>query len=272
MKKVMKFFVICFLMISLTACGKSTEPEVTPTESISMDEVHTSVVLTLTDQAAHFSPTPEPTSTITNTVTPVPSNTPAQSSPTLPQATKVVSNNTANGCNDALYVSDVTIPDGTTINAGDSFTKTWSLKNTGTCNWDKKYKLVYISGEKMGASDTTLANDVNVGKSGNISVEMKAPTSTGTYYSYWQMADSAGNRFGGRVYVMIKVGKAGTATATKTGVANTSTVTATTAATVADTATAVNTATEVNTATQIPTSTETNIPVVETTETESTGG
>ena len=244
MKKIMKLFVICFLMISLSACGKNTEPEVTPTESISMDDIHTAVVLTLTEQAAQFSPTPEPTSTVTHTFTPVPSNTPVQSSPTAPKATQVVSNSTANGCNDAVYVSDVTIPDGTTLTAGSSFTKTWSLKNTGSCNWDTTYKLVYISGEKMSASDTTITSAVNVGNSGNVSVEMVAPTTTGTYYSYWQMADSAGNRFGGQIYVTIKVGSGGTATITSTTAATTAKTSTPTNTTVANTATLTETVVE----------------------------
>ena len=241
MKKIIKFFVICFLMISLSACGKTAEPEVTPTSSVSMDDVFTAVVLTLTDQASHFTPTPSETTTVTSTVTPVPSNTAVQNTPTTAKNTQVVSNSTANGCNDAVYVSDVTIPDGTTMAAGQSFTKTWSLKNIGSCNWDTTYKLMYISGEKMRASDTAITSTVNVGSSGNVSVAMVAPSSTGTYYSYWQMADSTGNRFGGQIYVMIKVGSGGTTTITATTVATTAQTSTPTITTAANTATPTDT-------------------------------
>jgi hypothetical protein len=260
MKKVMKFLVISILMISLSACGKNKEPEATPTESLSMEDVHTAVVLTLTEQAAHFSPTPEPTQTITNTFTPVPTNTVQATLPVATSAQATVSNSTANGCNDAVYVSDVTIPDGTEIAPGSKFTKTWSVKNTGSCSWDTSYQLVHISGETMGASSTKLSGVINVGLSGNISVEMTAPTKAGTYYSYWKMADSAGNRFGGQMYVMIKVTGNGTVTATATK-------TNTTAATAAFTSTFTSVP---PTDTPVPTETEV---VVETTEsTPATGG
>ncbi|MBI9050812.1 MAG: hypothetical protein JEZ00_15435 [Anaerolineaceae bacterium] len=234
MKKIMHILVFVLLMISLSACGKSSEPEITPTEVVSMDAIHTAVVLTLTAEAASFSPTPQPTSTTTLTPTPVPSQTPVQKSATLVSLNPVVttSNNTANGCNDSVYVSDVTIPDGTTLAAGEAFTKTWSLKNTGSCNWEADYKLVFISGESMGANDTVIGTVVNTGFSGSVSVKMVAPSTDGTYYSYWRLADKAGNRFGGQVYVMIKVsGNAGTTTVTptvtKTGAAKSSTSTLT---------------------------------------------
>ncbi|HEY6074649.1 MAG TPA: NBR1-Ig-like domain-containing protein, partial [Anaerolineales bacterium] len=35
----------------------------------------------------------------------------------------------------AVLIEDVTIPDGTQISRGKSFTKTWKFKNTGTCPW-----------------------------------------------------------------------------------------------------------------------------------------
>ncbi len=40
-------------------------------------------------------------------------------------------------CDKAQFVSDVTIPDGTVMSPGQKFTKTWSLKNVGTCAWVK---------------------------------------------------------------------------------------------------------------------------------------
>ncbi|MGE5375455.1 MAG: hypothetical protein ACM3XO_10390 [Bacteroidota bacterium] len=39
---------------------------------------------------------------------------------------------TANGCNHAGYISDVTIPDETVLAPGESFNKTWEFQNTGT--------------------------------------------------------------------------------------------------------------------------------------------
>src|ERR1044072_9305710 len=55
------------------------------------------------------------------------------------------------GCNKAAFVTDVTVQDGTAFAPGAAFTKTWRLKNAGTCAWTTAYKLVYYSGEQMSA-------------------------------------------------------------------------------------------------------------------------
>ena len=50
----------------------------------------------------------------------------------------------------AAFVSDVTIPDGTVMAPGQSFTKTWKLKNIGTTSWSN-YNLKFFDGEQMDA-------------------------------------------------------------------------------------------------------------------------
>src|SRR5688572_18810473 len=47
--------------------------------------------------------------------------------------------NTPVPCNQASFVSDVTIPDNTSITVNDGFTKTWKLKNVGSCTWTSGY-------------------------------------------------------------------------------------------------------------------------------------
>ena len=42
-------------------------------------------------------------------------------------------------CDMAQFVADVTVPDGTTYAPGAAFTKTWRLKNIGTCTWSTSY-------------------------------------------------------------------------------------------------------------------------------------
>jgi LysM repeat protein len=79
-------------------------------------------------------------------------------------------------CNQADMVSDVTVPDGTTVAAGSTFTKTWRLKNTGTCTWTSAYLLVFDHGEPMGAPATSPLTTVNVapGSTVDVSVNLKA--------------------------------------------------------------------------------------------------
>ena len=50
----------------------------------------------------------------------------------------------ARDCNSRIgFVSDVTIPDGTTVKAGEIVTKTWRFRNIGTCRLGDGYKLVW---------------------------------------------------------------------------------------------------------------------------------
>jgi len=53
-------------------------------------------------------------------------------------------------CDHVQFVSDVTVPDGSSFTPGAAFTKTWQLKNIGTCTWTTSYSLVYAGGDQMG--------------------------------------------------------------------------------------------------------------------------
>ena len=100
-------------------------------------------------------------------------------------------------CDRAEFVSDVTVPDGTTFAPGATFNKTWRLKNVGTCTWSTSYSLVFDTGEKMGGSDSvSLPKSVAPGQTVDVTVGLKAPTSAGTYRGYWKFANANGVRFG----------------------------------------------------------------------------
>jgi len=110
------------------------------------------------------------------------------------------------GCDKADFVADVTIPDGTQFNPGESFTKTWRLRNAGSCSWTTSYAVVFESGERMdGPTTQALTDNVNPGGTVDISVDLKAPTSDGTYTGYWQLRNGSGVLFA-KFYVTIKVG------------------------------------------------------------------
>ncbi len=100
-------------------------------------------------------------------------------------------------CDRADFVADVTIPDNTYIAPGTSFTKTWALKNSGTCTWTTAYQLVYASGEQMGGQTATvLPGNVLPGQSINLSVNMTAPTAAGAHQGYWRLQNAYGGAFG----------------------------------------------------------------------------
>ena len=101
------------------------------------------------------------------------------------------------GCNRAAFVTDVTVQDGTPFAPGAAFTKTWRLKNIGSCPWTTSYKLVYYSGEQMSAPTTVnLPWGAGFDQTVDISVNMVAPATAGKYRGYWILANASGQFFG----------------------------------------------------------------------------
>jgi hypothetical protein len=100
-------------------------------------------------------------------------------------------------CDWAQFVTDVTVPDGMRFDPGATFTKTWRLKNIGTCTWTKSYSLVFDSSEKMGAPDSVpFPADVPPGGSVDLTVTMTAPSTAGHYRGYWRLKNASGVLFG----------------------------------------------------------------------------
>ena len=112
-------------------------------------------------------------------------------------------------CNRASFVEDITIPDNTPITVGKAFTKTWKLKNVGSCTWTSGYQLIFDSGDQMGGpSSQQLTNGtVAPGQTIDVSINLVAPNSTGTYKGNWKLKDSGGAVFAlstGPFWVQIK--------------------------------------------------------------------
>jgi len=137
--------------------------------------------------------------------------TPPSQPPTLapsftPNAPTVVP--TENNCDKAAFVKDVTVPDGTLFTPNEPFTKTWRVKNIGTCTWTTSYALVFEGGSQLGgASPQPLTANVAPGETIDISVNLFAPATDGNYTGNWQIKNASGVLFA-KIYVQIKVGSA----------------------------------------------------------------
>jgi hypothetical protein len=106
--------------------------------------------------------------------------------------------------NDSAFVLDVNVPDGTHVAPGASFTKTWRLRNSGTCTWDASYRLTFISGEQMnGPQSMALGETVPPGGEVDLSIDLMAPQADGAYQGQWQLAAPDGIPFGAKPYVEI---------------------------------------------------------------------
>jgi hypothetical protein len=121
---------------------------------------------------------------------------------------------TPDNCDRAMYVQDITIPDGMMIEPGATFTKTWELKNAGTCAWTQGYSLVFTHGDAMGAPASqalNLSGNVEPNQTVQISIDLKAPTASGVYRNYFKLSNPYGKLFGigkdgsGEFYVEIGV-------------------------------------------------------------------
>jgi hypothetical protein len=89
------------------------------------------------------------------------------------------------------------VPDGTVFAPGITFSKTWRLKNVGTCTWTTGYSLMFDSGEKMGGPDAvTLPQSVAPGQTVDLSLNLTAPATAGTYRGYWKLRNANGVPFG----------------------------------------------------------------------------
>lgn len=207
---------LAILTLFLASLACSLIPGATPTQapaSLYTQAVET-VIAKLTENALASqvlpslavteSATPLP-STVTETAFPMNTDTPMPSNTNPPPNTAT---NTPIPCNQAKFIKDVSIPDGTKIQVGAGFTKTWRLRNTGSCTWNSSYQLIFDHGDQMNApASQPLTGNVAPGQDVDISVNLVAPPSPGTYQGFFYLRDPNGVVFGvstGAFWVKIK--------------------------------------------------------------------
>ncbi len=152
--------------------------------------------------------TSEPAAVAVNVVgevtpTTVPSVLPSATS-TKPTATMTAATPTA--CvNDAAFVEDVTVPDGTNWAAGQAFNKIWRVRNSGTCAWGPGDEFVFVGGEAMTTQSIFLVPVTPPGSTADLLVAMIAPTAPGAHTGQWRLRDSKSGLFGATMTVKINV-------------------------------------------------------------------
>ncbi len=160
------------------------------------------LVLTYAAQTVQARLTQAPTGLL-GTFTPGPpglTSTPPAATPEVPGTGSPVpgATQTQAFCDRGGFEKDITIPDGTVLDPGELFTKTWQLRNTGACAWNSSYAVVFQEGDSLGGPPAVplTSGTVLPGETVDVSVNLQAPHEPGTYQGYWMLRNPAGQVFG----------------------------------------------------------------------------
>lgn len=163
---------------------------------------------------------PTPTANPAITVIVTATSEPTKVATDAPTQTATANSEAASCTDNAAFVSDVTIPDGTNFSPNAAFTKTWRVRNTGTCVWTN-HSLVFDSGARMAANTTYSILGTAPGATTDISVPMNAPANPGNYQATWRIQNAKNALLGSGLTILINVASpnaTANATATNTTV------------------------------------------------------
>jgi len=147
-------------------------------------------------QLAQPTPIPVIPTAASNIPTVAPLNLPTAALPGMP---------TVAACNATPILLGESPEDGKDVIINSSFTKSWTIKNMGTCSWNPNYKVKFMSGDAMsGPSAQSFGATVTPGNSLTISLGLKAPGGLGTYKGVWGFYDDK-DVFFGQAWVEIDV-------------------------------------------------------------------
>lgn len=200
---------LVLILACVPALGTPIVPTVDPgaigtfiAQTVNAASTQTALVVpssTLTPSITPTRNTETPSPTITATVLLIPA------SPTpiiLPTFTSVsIGGSGTSSDNYACQVTRVTPPNGSSFNPRDDFDAFWTVKNIGKRNWDRSdVDYIYSTGAKIHkVSGYDLEDNVKVGNSIELGVDMQAPKDAGTYTTTWTM------RIGERVFCPMRL-------------------------------------------------------------------
>jgi hypothetical protein len=91
------------------------------------------------------------------------------------------------------------------VSPGSSIDKRWRVQNSGSCNWDARYRLRRISGPELGLAADQALFPARSGTQAVIRLQLTAPNEPGAYRSAWQAVDPLGEPFGDPIFVEVIV-------------------------------------------------------------------
>lgn len=180
--RIRRTMIFIILSALLTACNLPSNES-----QYDFNQVSTFAAQTVAAAGTSLPQTPQPTTTLQQDMLTPPTQFADTPAPTQ----------TGTPCNRAAFVADVTVPDDTPFFVEKEFTKTWRLRNAGTCAWTTAYQLVFDSGYRMSAPLTQplTTRTIQPGETLELSVDLIAPALRGTYRGNWKIKAPSGETF-----------------------------------------------------------------------------
>ena len=177
-KHTLLFDLLIIVTLLLSACNLPSKNVEGAASTAAAQTVEALLNATPIQGAVTPSFTPLPIST---TLTPIP----------LPVSTNTPVATATTNCNQAQFITDVTIPDGTIMTPNQTFTKKWRIKNIGSCTWTG-FSLIFDSGDPMGGPASQAIGTLNAGQEIDLEVNLTAPAAVGPYRGYWRINTNGG--------------------------------------------------------------------------------
>jgi len=183
-KILMLLFALSLIMSACSSSSSDVEIEMASTAAAQTVEAR------FTEMAKNNTSVPQPSAT---------KSAPTAENIDAPTATPTIVTNLGDLPEDALVANlySENIPDGTVLETGERFTKSWSLQNNGTYTWSKDYKLIYWDGNIMGgAAEYNFFDVISPGEIMTLPIQLLAPSVAGNYTGYWKIKSPSGYIFG----------------------------------------------------------------------------
>ncbi|MFC2053185.1 NBR1-Ig-like domain-containing protein [Chloroflexota bacterium] len=196
--KYLLIFSFIFILALLPACGiKASQPtlniDLIIAQTQTAEAIEQLLSTTAVDQGSLTTSTPQSELPTEQIQTPTPTQTPKTD------------------CIEKAKLEGETIPDQGNVQPGENFSKTWILRNVGTCTWTPEYSIIFVGGEQMnGESPTALDQTVFPDSEIEIILPLESPPNDGYYESFWKLQNERGEQFGlgeeSDVALWIKIG------------------------------------------------------------------
>ncbi|HMD89835.1 MAG TPA: NBR1-Ig-like domain-containing protein [Anaerolineaceae bacterium] len=204
---------VCFAL--LAGCNTPAAQAPTPDLDAVRTQAAQTVVANITLQAAQnptSTPLAIPTATNlpaspTETLAPNPTAIPAL--PTMTPTVFATSTSTSSASNsyypaptkptgpDAAQLVSQKFPQSSVFPPGYQFDMVWTIKNVGTKRWNTDYYMKYESGTQFDHKATLVMapKNVNIGETEDFYIDCLAPSTPGSYTTYWSLINDNGAAF-----------------------------------------------------------------------------